>query len=81
MKNKRSPKEYCMQVKVIGMHPTSASTVSSSLGGGQFCSPYSWDIWIQACLGMSEVETVRLDKENGLWESRREKSYLAVVGF
>lgn len=33
---------------------------------------YSWDFWIQACLGMGGVETVSLDKENGLWESRRE---------
>lgn len=61
-----------MQVKVNGTRPTSVSTVSSSVGAGELCSQYSWDFWIQACLGMGGVETVSLDKENGLWESRRE---------
>lgn len=71
-KRNKNPKEYCMQVKVNGTRPTSVSTVSSSLGAGELCSRYSWDFWIQACLGMGGVETVSLDKENGLWASRRE---------
>lgn len=70
-----------MEVKVNGMRPTSASPISSSLGGGELCSQYSWDIWIQACLGMSGVETVSLDKENGLWESRRESPIWLWWGF
>lgn len=54
-----------MQVKVNGLCSTSVSTVSSSLGGGELCCGYSWDIWIQACLGMGGVETVSLDKDFG----------------